>query len=346
MFFRPDPASSAGIITNYRCTNRCIHCLYASSPEVQEIVEFKNIAKLLNQIKKNIPHCTIHIGGGEPFLNINILKETIGRINELGLLLEYVETNGVLISDDASQSMLQKLKSYGLNCILLSITPFHNEFLSLKKTEKAFSNIVEILGNNGIFPWHEDYYLFMKRLDPHLNIPFKKYIEIFSSTEISYLLNNIIYLHPAGRSAFLFARHIGKYPARRFFSKNCISECASGIHAHIDYNGNYLTGFCSGIRIGRQAGYDLDLLYNKGINYKEYPILDMVINRNIQTLYEYAKNRGFETDIDKEIYSSPCHFCLHIRTFLYFNSTIEYNELAPDFFYSEMKRKFKSYNSL
>jgi hypothetical protein len=40
-YFKPARAESLGLITNYRCTFRCRHCLYCSSPHIQENPDFR-----------------------------------------------------------------------------------------------------------------------------------------------------------------------------------------------------------------------------------------------------------------------------------------------------------------
>lgn len=341
MLFRPDIADSVGLIINYRCTNQCRHCLYASSPAIKENIDFANIKKILKEIKDYIPQCTIHIGGGEPFLNFDILCSTVEEINRRNIHMEYIETNGRLLVTEEGRKKLKILKSLGLKCILLSISPFHNEFISLNKNRKVYSNITDIFGDTGIFPWHPKYYYFLEQAGNEAPVPFNNYISFFSKQELHYQFKHIIYLHPAGRAAFLFADFFDKYSAEEFFYKNCALECSSGVHAHIDYMGNYCAGFCAGMTIGTDSGFNLYELFKKGIELKKYPILDLVINKSLKELYEYAFDKGFKIRKDKNTYSSPCHLCMHIRTFLYFNYPGVYTELAPNFFYHEIKEKFQ-----
>jgi hypothetical protein len=340
MPFKPLPAGSAGIITNYRCTNKCRHCLYAASPSVKDTTSTDAVRKVLNQIKDTIPDCALHIGGGEPLLEYDVLIDTLQEIKNLDLHLEYVETNGKLLTTSSGTEMIKNLKHEGLGCILLSISPFHNEFMSLNDNRIAYENIVNVFGQHGIFPWHPSYYHYLERACPEKTVPFDEYASMFSKREIEDQLTGIIYLHPGGKAAFVFADYINKYPASSFFEKNCKRECSSPVHVHIDYMGNYIAGFCAGLALGNRSGIDLENLYSRGIDTGDYPVLDAVINSNLGRLYRHAKERDFPVDEHTKTYSSPCHLCLHIRTYLYYRFPGKYRELVPEYFYKEIKEAF------
>jgi hypothetical protein len=102
----------------------------------------------------------------------------------------------------------------------------------------------------------------------------------------------------------------------------------------VDYEGNYLTGFCSGLRIGRETGRDLSRLYREGIKMGRYPILDMLVNQGVQGVYEAALKEDYKPR--EEGYVSPCHLCLDARVHLYFQEQ-KYEELYPSYFYEELR---------
>ena len=61
---------AGGIITNYNCSSRCAHCLYRCGPRRDK--EYIDTDTLRKNIEKIISlGCnSVHVGGGEPFLNI------------------------------------------------------------------------------------------------------------------------------------------------------------------------------------------------------------------------------------------------------------------------------------
>ncbi|MBN2407731.1 MAG: radical SAM protein [Elusimicrobia bacterium] len=340
MLFTPDAADSLGIITGYRCNNSCLHCLYASGPSVCEPADFGKLDLIIREIRKNIPACLVHIGGGEPLLDIKILLKTVQALIKNRICLEYVETNGRLLAESLMRENLESLKQAGLRRMLLSISPFHNEFMSGTDSRSAYRALTEVFGEDGVFGWHPEYYGFIRKAGDERPVPFRDYISFFTKEELYYQMFNIIYLHPAGRAAFLFADLFEKYPACHFFGKNCRDELSSGTHAHIDNTGNYCAGFCFGIMLGRREGFNLKRLYGRGIDLCKYPVLDILINGDLGSLYDFARKEGFDINVNKSSYSSACHLCMHIRTFLYFRYPSEFIELEPGFFYGEMKRRF------
>ena len=162
----------------------------------------------------------------------------------------------------------------------------------------------------------------------------EEYFSCFSEEDIRRQLTSVMYIHPGGRAAELLARYLPCHPADTLLKQDCRESLSSPVHAHLDYEGNYLTGFCSGLRIGESAGFDLQDLYENGVSLNRYPILEILIHKGVKGLYKWATETGFSPK--SEGYVSPCHLCLHIRTHLYFHDK-RYLELYPHFFYDELK---------
>jgi len=92
--------SSGGIIANYQCPAACGHCLYGCSPAAQPgYIDEPMAAKLCGQLRR-LGCQGLHIGGGEPFLNIKGLIGLIKAIRGSGISLEYIETNAAWITGD------------------------------------------------------------------------------------------------------------------------------------------------------------------------------------------------------------------------------------------------------
>lgn len=81
---------------------------------------------------------SLHIGGGEPFLDIEGLVGLIGAIRKSGINLEYIETNAAWITgDDArDRSILADIAGAGGDCVMVSADPFHIEFIPFWKPKK------------------------------------------------------------------------------------------------------------------------------------------------------------------------------------------------------------------
>ncbi len=335
MKFKPESANSAGLITNYKCTFKCKHCLYCSSPDITDDIGEDLLKHIIDEISGELKDIYLHIGGGEPLIYFDRLKNIISYIKKKSVYLEYVETNGFLLLKNTEEK-LKELKNSGLNRLLLSISPFHNEFISLEDIKKVFKSIVNILGSNGIFPWHSDYFYFLEKISPHKPVNLEEYFNGFSLPEILYQLTSIIYIHPTGRAGYLFSKFMELYPPEELFDIDCAENLSSPVHAHIDYNGNYITGFCSGLRIGERTAMELGKLYEEGIDLEEYKILEILIKNGLRELYKFSLKEGYIPN--KKGYVSSCHLCLDIRSYLY-SSGKKYKELYPSFLYEELNSK-------
>ena len=338
--FRPERADSIGIIVHYECTYRCAHCLYACRPGLNERILTEDLDRLVGAIDRACPRAYVHIGGGEPIVQLDRLVAVVDGIRRRGLFLEYVETNGFWVTHPDGRDWLHRVRAAGCRRLLLSISPFHNAFLSCRDNVKAYEMIVDVFGAGGIFPWHPAYYTFLERVDPDRPVPFETYARHFKKEEIASQLTRIIYLHPAGRAALSFGPFLGKRPAVSYEGKRCSQELSSPVHAHVDPYGHYLTGFCTGLQVGNKEAFDLERLYRDGIRLATYPILEMLVKGKLGDLSRFAEGLGFRSD--PEGYVSACHLCGHIRTWLYHHFPEENRptELAPKFFYEEMGRHF------
>lgn len=325
-----------GLIIHYECTFRCAHCLYACRPGLREEVRDESLDRILDAIRQAAPQADLHLGGGEPFLHMDRLVRTLQGIRERRLALEYVETNGFWIHLEDGRRRLERVRQTGCSCLLLSISPFHNAFLSCRDNHRAYRMIVEVFGPGGIFPWHPGHYAFLERVDPQRPVPFAEYARHFSDRALVSQLTGINYLHPAGRAAWTLAGLLERRPAVAFRGKTCAEELSSPVHAHVDADGHYLTGFCSGIQIGDRQGFHLEALYREGVPLRDYPVLETLIRGSLGDLLDRAERLGFQPD--PEGYVSACHLCGHIRLWMYRRVAAPERprELAPAFFYEEL----------
>ena len=101
----------SGLITNYFCTSQCKHCLYASSPHWKKDYITKEILHSNLEKVKSMGCVSLHIGGGEPFLNLDALKQSLEIFKELQTQVEYVETNSSWFKNkETAHKILYSLK--------------------------------------------------------------------------------------------------------------------------------------------------------------------------------------------------------------------------------------------
>jgi len=121
---------SGGIITNYFCTSSCGHCLYNCSPQWKKEYITPETSEKNLQAVRSLGCRSVHIGGGEPLLRPDGLAAVLKIANALGVAVEYVETNSSWFKDSRSaEAFLKDLRTQGLETLLVSISPFHNEHI-------------------------------------------------------------------------------------------------------------------------------------------------------------------------------------------------------------------------
>ena len=129
---------SGGIITNYFCTSSCKHCLYNCSPQWEKRYINPKTAEKSLQTVRSLGCRSVHIGGGEPLLRPDKLGSVLEIAAHVGVSVEYVETNSSWFQEKKfAEDLLIRLRKQGLNTLLVSISPFHNERIPFSKVKKT-----------------------------------------------------------------------------------------------------------------------------------------------------------------------------------------------------------------
>ncbi len=325
-----------GIILTYRCTNRCKHCLVAGSPERENRWLSKDEAsEIFRFIMENSPGAEIHIGGGEPFLNPQRLIETVEAAARAGINLSYVETNGFWGNNSNKfEPILKELHQLGLRSILISVSPFHAEFIKPRTTVNAIKLVRSVFGYSGAFVWINEFLNLLSGYDPDKTIDLKTL-----GDDIVKRAGDMYYLVPGGRCGYSKPPVADKRPARDFFITGCERELTSTGHFHIDAYGNYMPGgLCGGIRM---CGYKET---GGEINLNDKPLLKLLFNEGIRGLFDFALKSGYVEN--PEGYCGKCHLCVDIRNFFFSRGgKNEFIELAPDEFYTTINEEINACNA-
>jgi hypothetical protein len=317
--------AGGGLITTYACTSRCGHCLYASGPERDSAYMDGEIARRACSRIKSL-HCnTIHIGGGEPMLNPGALATILETAILEGLCVDYVETNCAWFRNMRSAcSLLEKLRDSGLETLLVSISPFHNEYIPLEKV----SGVMRACEETGIsvFPWVLDFYNDLKEFDTSVPHTREEFLQHFGPDYVNSLAQRYM-IHFNGRALSAFEGIFEKKDASAILAENpyACSEPGDTSHFHIDLYGNYIPGLCAGLALA------LDDLAEP-VGRQHYPLLEMLCAGGINALFEDAVQRyGFAP---RQAYITKCDLCLHIRSFLAIEKGLRTRELQPVEFYT------------
>jgi hypothetical protein len=318
---------SGGVITNYYCTSSCGHCLYCGSPRWEkDYIDRETLTQNLEKIKSLGCH-SIHIGGGEPFLDLDGLKMVIETVRSTGVGIEYVETNSSWYRDGNSACrILSSLRKRGLTTLLISMSPFHNEHIPFHKVKGVIGACNEV--NMNVFPWISDFYAEIDAFDDMSPHAISEYVNRYGRDYLKRLPDRY-WIHFGGRAIKTFANIFEIRPYQDILSSGnggCV-ELLDVSHFHFDLFGNYIPGLCSGLAI-----HNNDL--GNEVAQIKYPILHVLFHKGVSGLFDFVTNRYNFKPL--EGYMSKCHLCLDLRMYLVLATETVFKELQPKGFYSHI----------
>jgi len=318
---------SGGVITNYFCTSSCGHCLYFCSPKwKKDYIEKGMLVQIIEKIRR-LGCTSIHIGGGEPFLNLSGLKMVVETCRSANIGVEYIETNSSWYKGmNSACEILSSLKERGLSALLVSMSPFHNEHIPFFKV-KGVMDACKAVGIN-IFPWISDFYSEIDAFDDRKTHTLDEYENRYGPDYLINLLSRY-WIHPGGRALKTYSRISKLTPYEEILSSNpggC-SELMDVSHFHFDLFGNYIPGLCSGLAL-----HYTDL--GSVVTPEKYPFLHILFQRGVSGLFELASNEyGFKPSTG---FISKCHLCYEIRRYLVIDKGIKAREFQPNDFYEQI----------
>jgi hypothetical protein len=252
---------------------------------------------------------SVHIGGGEPFLDFDGLLMVIRKLKEAGITLEYIETNAYWADGPSAQKearkKLEHLLEEGPQTLCISIDPYHAEYVPYG-APLALAELCEKTGV-GYFLWRQEFLPFLSRLESQKahsraemeNILSREYIQ---TTARAYGIG-------FGGRAVNIEREFGTlFPMENFAAENapCRNLLSTG-HFHVDMYCNFIPPGCTGIRIPLSEAVD-------GIPEGKYPVFETLYSGGLSALLKLARQYGFSPV--QEGYPSKCNLCFHLRHFL------------------------------
>jgi len=315
---------SGGLITTYACSSACAHCVYRSSPKRQhDSITFETATDAFRTVR-TLGCRAMHIGGGEPFLDVEALMQALSAARAERVDIDYIETNGSWFKDEASaRDVLREVRHHGCDTLLVSIDPFHNAFIPFRKTR----GVMEACRRAGmsVFPWRLEFQGDIDRFDDALPHRLEDYEEAYGP---GYLrdLESRYGVNLGGRALTTFRRFHPMRPLNEILSegqRGC-AVLANGSHFHIDLHGDFIPTHCPGF------GVKLADL-GRPLPPATAPALTCLYSEGPTALYRQAVNRGFRP---RDGYISPCDLCDHMRGFLAINTPDAYPDLRPVEFYT------------
>jgi hypothetical protein len=292
-----------GIMANYQCNAACRHCLYACSPSRSGGYINKQDAENICVLLREGGCQSVHIGGGEPFLNFDGLLELLHVISNAGIVVEYIETNAFWVKDEQKAAEhLHKLKQSGADTLCISTDPFHAEYVPADLPLK----LADICHHSGFryFLWQEKFVSLLSGID---KICTRLEMECLISPDYIFKTAQNYGLLIGGRAVNIETEYVSKKPVEFIIDSRPCRRLLSSNHFHVDLSGNFIPPGCTGIAIPLQEAI-------RGIPESKYPVFEALLTSGTYGLLEYARGKGFVED--REGYTSKCALCFYIRHWL------------------------------
>jgi uncharacterized Fe-S cluster-containing radical SAM superfamily protein len=314
--------NSGGLMTNYFCSSACRHCLYRCSPRWPKDYITPEAASRNFETILRLGCRSVHIGGGEPLLRPDALADVLGVANAMGVYVDYVETNSSWFkTHKEAYTILEYLANKGLRTLLVSISPFHNEFIPFYKI-KGVMNACQQTGIS-VFPWISDFLSDLGTFHEQQTHSLEEYQQYFGDHYVANLPRRY-WISSGGRALDTFGQYAPKHSADEIVaaSRHGCSELTEVSHFHIDLYENYVPGLCAGLSI-RQEDLGTRLSPDR------YPILSRLYSQGIGALLTYAAQEYGFVPNDESGYALKCDLCYDIRRFLVVERELDSPELQP-----------------
>ena len=310
----------SGIIMNYVCTAECRHCMFFSSPSCPKNYITPGMAEHLAAVLEKAGTSSVHIGGGEPFMNFSALCTLIEALNRHHVDVDYIETNAFWAKEDAViRDRLAKLRDLGVTTVMVSVDPFHIEFVPLERPIRLCQSMNEM--DFDYFIWQDRYLRKMLRfgIDQTKTYTREELQKILGKNYVSDTASEYG-LGMNGRALTIAGEMYPNRPAETWITSARCSSLLDVCHCHLDLYGNIVPSGCPGI-----AAEAEDYL-NERIPPEKYPVMARLLTGGTAALYDYAKEKGFRPS--PEGYPTKCAFCYAMRQFLHKHAPSA--DLAPD----------------
>lgn len=315
----------SGIITNYVCTAACRHCMFASSPALPKEYISREMAERLARLLRKAGTDSVHIGGGEPFMDFEALTTLIAYLNDQGIGIDYIETNAFWCkNEDFARKRLTRLRSLGVETIMVSVDPFHIEYIPLERPIR----LCQLLRESGFdyFVWKERYLRMLSRLDRTRTYSHQELKDILGEDYVTETAREYG-LGMNGRALGIAKDLFPRCPAEHWLSNSPCGSIGDTAHCHLDLYGNIVPSGCPGLSAKAE-----DYL-NEAFPADRYPVLSRLATGGTAALFNYAREKGFTPD--PAGYPSRCSLCYAMRVFLLEMAPSQ--DLAPVCFYRGME---------
>jgi MoaA/NifB/PqqE/SkfB family radical SAM enzyme len=315
---------SAGLMLTYQCSAACRFCYYNCSPKPSPLMPVEMAIGAWQSLKNLAGEAaSVHITGGEPFLNWQHLEAVIRafKLEKLGLV-EQVETNASWAVDSKTiRERLRVLDEFGMAKLKISCDPFHQEFVPIERVRLLAVVAEEVLGKERVLVRWEKYLTTEDTVESKIKNLKSKIVECLRDYPCRF----------TGRAGGELAELTADKTIEDLAAKTCCKSFLAAKGVHIDPLGNVFSGVCSGIILGNVGANPLEQIW-KQIDWRNNEFVDILFASGPAGMLEKAVNLGYKK---RRYYGSGCHLCTSIRQF-FFEKRLYSATVGPEYCYSEV----------
>jgi len=309
-----------GIMPNYECSAACRHCLYSCSPTRTGGYMTEPIMDATILLLKEGGCRSVHIGGGEPFLDFDGLLTLCKKAANTGIAVDYVETNASWATDEETITRyLTQLRKVGVDTLCISVDPFHAEYVPYANPLRL-AQVCQMQGF-GCFLWQDRFLAMMQNISPH-TAHSRALLEKGISQSYINDTANAYGIRYGGRAINIAMEYRPLKPAEELLAGGVGKQCnglVSGGHYHVDMHGRFIPPGCTGYVIPLEE-------IVRGVPDGKYPVFEASLSGGSVALYELATSLGFIADAKG--YPSRCELCFFMRKYLSEHGDHNHNAFA------------------
>ena len=302
------PIEAAGLLLTDWCSARCRHCYVRAGPEGSAWMTADEAAGHLAALARmGVAAGSVHVGGGEPFGDFDLLIGVVRAARSAGLAgVGYVETNGYwATSGEVVRERLTALAEAGMMQLAISADPYHQEFVPPERVRRLYEAAREVLGPRGV------------RVRRWKWIQQPRDVAAMPEAAREVLFAEFLARYPermSGRAAERLAPLVGRMAIADLPDTACRAPLLESRHVHVLPGGWVYPGTCAGIALGRAtAAAPLDVLLARW-RPEASPLVARLVEAGPKGLAAEASRHGFEPDPGG--YAGPCHLCWAVRSHL------------------------------
>jgi hypothetical protein len=246
---------------------------------------------------------SVHIGGGEPFLDFQGLAMAVEELRDAGITLDYIETNAFWAAGADGPAMLKRLRSLEVEALCISVDPFHAEYVPYALPLR----LAKLCEKNGLgyFLWKQQFLPALSRLDAVKTHSRAGLEAVLGDAYISNTAR-LYGLRIGGRAVNIEGEYAGRGALADFTDSKPCGDLLSTGHFHVDADCCFIPPGCTGIRIPLAEAVE-------GIPEGKYPVFEALYYGGTGALLEFARGQGF---VPEKTYPSRCGLCFRVRAFL------------------------------